>query len=35
MFAALSQLDSSLTDAERDLVERYLRGATAAMRALM
>ena len=35
MFAALAQLDSSLTDAERELVERYLRGATAAMRALM
>ena len=35
MFAALAELDSSLRDAERDLVERYLRGATAAMRALM
>ena len=35
MFAALSALDSSLTDDERDLVERYLRGATAAMRTLM
>ncbi len=35
MFAALAQLDSSLTEPERELVERYLRGATAAMRALM
>lgn len=35
MFAALAELDSSLTDSERELVERYLRGATAAMRALM
>jgi DNA-binding MarR family transcriptional regulator len=35
MFAALAQLDSSLGDDERELVERYLRGATAAMRALM
>ena len=35
MFAALAELDSSLTDAERVVVERYLRGATAAMRALM
>ena len=35
MFTALARLDSSLTDAERELVERYLRGATAAMRALM
>jgi DNA-binding MarR family transcriptional regulator len=35
MFAALSELDSSLSAAERGLVARYLRGATAAMRALM
>jgi DNA-binding MarR family transcriptional regulator len=35
MFAALAQLDSSLDDDERAVVERYLRGATAAMRALM
>ena len=35
MFAALAELDSSLTDDERVVVERYLRGATAAMRALM
>lgn len=35
MFAALSELDSSLSEPERALVERYLRGATAAMRALM
>ncbi len=35
MFAALSELDSSLSEEERGLVERYLRGATAAMRALM
>lgn len=35
MFAALSELDTSLTEEERELVERYLRGATAAMRALL
>jgi DNA-binding MarR family transcriptional regulator len=35
MFEALAELDSSLSDGERELVERYLRGATAAMRALM
>ena len=35
MFAALAELDSSLSEQERTLVERYLRGATAAMRALM
>ncbi len=35
MFAALAELDSSLSDEERALVERYLRGATAAMRSLM
>ena len=35
MFAGLAQLDSSLSDDERVVVERYLRGATAAMRALM
>ena len=35
MFAALAELDSSLCDGERELVERYLRGATAAMRALL
>ena len=35
MFAALAELDSSLSDDERVVVERYLRGATAAMRALM
>jgi len=35
MFAGLAETDSSLTDDERALVERYLRGATAAMRALM
>ena len=35
MFAGLAEIDSSLTDDERALVERYLRGATAAMRALM
>ena len=34
MFAALAELDSSLTDTEHELVERYLRGATAAMRAV-
>ena len=35
MFAGLAALDASLSDAEREVVERYLRGATAAMRALM
>jgi DNA-binding MarR family transcriptional regulator len=35
MFSGLAEIDSSLTDDERVLVERYLRGATAAMRALM
>ena len=35
MFAALAELDSSLDDEERVVVERYLRGATAAMRALL
>ena len=35
MFAALAELDSSLDENERALIERYLRGATAAMRALM
>jgi DNA-binding MarR family transcriptional regulator len=35
MFAGLAEIDRSLTDDERALVERYLRGATAAMRALM
>ena len=35
MFAALAALDAGLGDDERVVVERYLRGATAAMRALM
>jgi DNA-binding MarR family transcriptional regulator len=35
MFAGLTEIDAALTDDERALVERYLRGATAAMRALM
>lgn len=35
MFAGLAEIDSSLTDDERAVVERYLRGATAAMRALL
>ena len=35
MFAALAALDSSLSDEERAVVEHYLRGATAAMRALI
>ena len=34
MFVALAELDGSLTDDERVVVERYLRGATAAMRNL-
>ncbi len=35
MFAALAALDSGLDAHDREVVERYLRGATAAMRALM
>lgn len=35
MFAALAALDASLQESERVVVERYLRGAVAAMRALM
>ena len=35
MFEAMARLDSSLGDDEREVVERYLRGATAAMRSLM
>ncbi|WP_345208790.1 MarR family winged helix-turn-helix transcriptional regulator [Fodinibacter luteus] len=35
MFSGLAEIDSSLSDRERAVVERYLRGATAAMRALM
>jgi len=35
MFAGLAAIDASLSATERDVVERYLRGATAAMRALM
>jgi DNA-binding MarR family transcriptional regulator len=34
MFAALAELDAPLDPHEREVVERYLRGATAAMRAL-
>ncbi|HET7762874.1 MAG TPA: MarR family transcriptional regulator [Phycicoccus sp.] len=35
MFAALAALDGPLDAHDREVVERYLRGATAAMRALM
>ncbi len=35
MFAALAALDAALDQDEREVVERYLRGATAAMRTLM
>ena len=35
MFAALAALDSGFDEHEREVVERYLRGATAAMRTLM
>ncbi|MGO4600196.1 MarR family winged helix-turn-helix transcriptional regulator [Terrabacter sp. 2RAF25] len=35
MFEALAELDASLDDREREVVERYLLGATAAMRNLM
>lgn len=34
MFAGLAEIDASLEDDERVVVERYLRGATAAMRAV-
>jgi DNA-binding MarR family transcriptional regulator len=34
MFEALAALDASLDDSERDVVERYLRGAIEAMTAL-
>ena len=35
MFVALAELDATLSDDERVVVERYLRGATAAMTDLM
>ncbi|MFM6847959.1 MAG: MarR family winged helix-turn-helix transcriptional regulator [Terrabacter sp.] len=35
MFEALADLDASLDERDREVVERYLRGATAAMRNLM
>ncbi len=35
MFASLAALDASLEESEREVVERYLRGAVAAMRTLM
>lgn len=35
MFAALAALDASLTDGEREVVDRYLDGAIAAVRSLM
>ena len=35
MFRGLAEIDSSLDPDERVVVERYLRGATAAMKALM
>lgn len=35
MFTALANLDASLDDDEKVVVERYLRGAVAAMRSLM
>ncbi|MFQ6170157.1 MarR family winged helix-turn-helix transcriptional regulator [Oryzobacter sp. R7] len=35
MFSALAALDASLEESERAVVERYLRGAVAAMRSLM
>lgn len=34
MFAALAALDRSLSDRDREVVERYLRGATRAIRSL-
>ncbi|GAA1992623.1 hypothetical protein GCM10009817_38490 [Terrabacter lapilli] len=35
MFESLAALDATLSDHEREVVERYLRGATAAMKSLM
>lgn len=35
MFSALAELDGRLTDAEREVVERYLREAVAAIRRLL
>lgn len=35
MLTALTELDASLTDEQRDVVEDYLRGATAAMRSMI
>jgi DNA-binding MarR family transcriptional regulator len=35
MFTALADIDGSLTDEEREVVERYLRGAIAALRSVM
>jgi DNA-binding MarR family transcriptional regulator len=35
MFESLAALDATLSDHERAVVERYLRGATAAMKSLM
>jgi DNA-binding MarR family transcriptional regulator len=35
MFTALHELDAPLDDAERVVVERYLRGATAALRRML
>jgi hypothetical protein len=35
MFARLAELDNGLTDEDRLVVERYLRGAIDAMRSLL
>lgn len=35
MFTALAEIDGALTDEERVVVERYLRGAVAALRSVM
>jgi DNA-binding MarR family transcriptional regulator len=35
MFVSLAQLDAELSDPEREVVDRYLRGAIAAIRRLM
>lgn len=35
MFSRLAEIDSSLSDEERVVVERYLRGATEALRSVM
>ena len=35
MFVGLAEIEATLTDDERAVIERYLRGATAALQGLM